>query len=259
MGSEASLKGSSARLWKLVEERTHAGADIAAIDQRIWDLFGEEWAIMFTDLVGLLAAGRGSSGSSTSCRSSSSRSGCSCRSSKRTTASSSRSRPTASSSSSRQPAQALACAIAMQQTCQSGQRAARRPRSRCVLCVGIGFGKILQDRRRRRVRPRGQHREQARRGHREGRRDPGDARARSEAIGDGRRDVGRAARRAPRAKTGCWRARRVSLRARLVRQRWPSRDGSRPRRISTTDGAPPRSAFAEHARTLRTDRPCRRR
>src|SRR5213595_1512686 len=52
MTSDEDLKGSAARLWKLVEQRTRAGADTAAIDARIWDLFGEEWAIMFTDLSG---------------------------------------------------------------------------------------------------------------------------------------------------------------------------------------------------------------
>src|SRR5882672_6599097 len=46
------LKSSATRLWKLVEERTRHGADTAAIDRRIWDLFGDEWAIMFTDLAG---------------------------------------------------------------------------------------------------------------------------------------------------------------------------------------------------------------
>src|SRR5258706_9732105 len=46
------LKGSEERLWALVEARTRPGADTAAIDQRIWDLFGEEWTIMFTDLSG---------------------------------------------------------------------------------------------------------------------------------------------------------------------------------------------------------------
>jgi len=46
------LKGSEARLWKLVDERSQPGADVAAIDRRIWDLFGEEWAVMFTDLSG---------------------------------------------------------------------------------------------------------------------------------------------------------------------------------------------------------------
>ena len=46
------LKGTEARLWKLIEERTRPGADTKAIDARVWDLFGEEWAIVFTDLVG---------------------------------------------------------------------------------------------------------------------------------------------------------------------------------------------------------------
>jgi adenylate cyclase len=49
---DAELKGSEVRLWRLIEERTRPDADVKAIDQRIWDLFGEEWAIMFTDLAG---------------------------------------------------------------------------------------------------------------------------------------------------------------------------------------------------------------
>lgn len=44
--------GSENRLWELVEERTRSGADVDAIDRLIWDLFGEEWAIAFTDLAG---------------------------------------------------------------------------------------------------------------------------------------------------------------------------------------------------------------
>src|SRR4051812_16622648 len=52
MRSEASVKGSSARLWKLVEERMNPGADVVRIDERIWNLFGEEWAVVFTDLAG---------------------------------------------------------------------------------------------------------------------------------------------------------------------------------------------------------------
>lgn len=47
--------GSSAsqdRLEKLIAQRLEPGADKAAIDERIWDLFGETWAIMFTDLTG---------------------------------------------------------------------------------------------------------------------------------------------------------------------------------------------------------------
>ena len=46
------LKGSEVRLWNMIEERTKPGADVARIDERIWDLFGEEWAVMFTDLSG---------------------------------------------------------------------------------------------------------------------------------------------------------------------------------------------------------------
>ncbi|MFO0670796.1 MAG: hypothetical protein U0235_14385 [Polyangiaceae bacterium] len=49
------LEGSEVRLWKLIEERSRPGispAEIARIDERIWDLFGEEWAIVFTDLSG---------------------------------------------------------------------------------------------------------------------------------------------------------------------------------------------------------------
>jgi class 3 adenylate cyclase len=40
------------RLESLIEERLKPGADAQKIDSRIWDLFGEEWAIMFTDLSG---------------------------------------------------------------------------------------------------------------------------------------------------------------------------------------------------------------
>jgi len=46
------LGRSAARLWRLIEQRAATDADTQAIDQRIWDLFGEEWAVMFTDLAG---------------------------------------------------------------------------------------------------------------------------------------------------------------------------------------------------------------
>lgn len=46
------LKGSEARLWSLIAQRVKPSADTHAIDARIWDLFGDEWAIMFTDLSG---------------------------------------------------------------------------------------------------------------------------------------------------------------------------------------------------------------
>lgn len=40
------------RLEKLINERLSAGANKEKIDARIWDLFGEEWCVMFTDLSG---------------------------------------------------------------------------------------------------------------------------------------------------------------------------------------------------------------
>lgn len=40
------------RLSRLIAERLAPGADKERIDARIWDLFGEEWAIVFTDLAG---------------------------------------------------------------------------------------------------------------------------------------------------------------------------------------------------------------
>jgi class 3 adenylate cyclase len=40
------------RIEKLIEARIEAAADRESIDQRIWDLFGEEWCIMNTDLSG---------------------------------------------------------------------------------------------------------------------------------------------------------------------------------------------------------------
>jgi len=50
--NEEQLGRSAARLWKLIEERAAKDADVEAIDQRIWDLFGEDWAVMMTDLSG---------------------------------------------------------------------------------------------------------------------------------------------------------------------------------------------------------------
>jgi class 3 adenylate cyclase len=46
------LKGNEARLWRLIGERAKAGADVEHLDERIWDLFGEDWAILYTELAG---------------------------------------------------------------------------------------------------------------------------------------------------------------------------------------------------------------
>ena len=50
------LSASEDRLETLIEERVQPGADTEAIDGRIWDLFGETWAVMFTDLAGFSRA-----------------------------------------------------------------------------------------------------------------------------------------------------------------------------------------------------------
>lgn len=49
---EIATSASQDRLEKLIGERLKPGADTKAIDLRIWDLFGEDWAVMFTDLSG---------------------------------------------------------------------------------------------------------------------------------------------------------------------------------------------------------------
>jgi class 3 adenylate cyclase len=46
------LSASEDRLQKLIDARLAPGADKELIDQRLWDLFGEEWCVMFTDLAG---------------------------------------------------------------------------------------------------------------------------------------------------------------------------------------------------------------
>ena len=43
---------SEERLDRLIEERLRPGADKDHIDGRIWDLFGADWCVMFTDLSG---------------------------------------------------------------------------------------------------------------------------------------------------------------------------------------------------------------
>lgn len=36
----------------LIDQRLLAGADVKAIDARIWEMFGEKWCILFTDMAG---------------------------------------------------------------------------------------------------------------------------------------------------------------------------------------------------------------
>ncbi|MSP61041.1 MAG: adenylate/guanylate cyclase domain-containing protein [Myxococcales bacterium] len=139
---DADLKGSEGRLWALIEERTREGADHARIDQRIWDLFGEEWAVMFTDLAGfsrhveafgiihflqvifekkrllhpIVAAGDGIL-----------------------------IKVEADSFLLlfKRARAAIECAVAMQHACRDYSRS-RAPEDRVLLCVGIGFGRVLR-------------------------------------------------------------------------------------------------------------------
>jgi class 3 adenylate cyclase len=139
---EEQLGRSAARLWKLIEERSAKDADVGAIDQRIWDLFGEDWSVMMTDLSGfsrnvaefgilhflqviwehrrlllpiieqhggLLVKSEGDS----------------------------------LLLLFRRPRAAVDCAIAMQRACaQVNQR--RRPEEQILLCLGIGYGRVLR-------------------------------------------------------------------------------------------------------------------
>lgn len=140
--ADESLKASEVKLWKLVAERCEPGADTAAIDKRIWDLFGEDWAIMFTDLSGfsrrvsefgivhflqiiyeqrklllpiveqhdgLLLKAEGDS----------------------------------FMIMFRTAERAVACGIAMQKAC-SNVNERRKPEEQILLCLGIGYGRILR-------------------------------------------------------------------------------------------------------------------
>ena len=136
------LKGSLDRLWSLIEKRLRADADTQAIDRRIWDLYGEEWAVMFTDLSGF---SRGSQafgilhflqiiyeqrklllpivGEHDGVL-------------------------VKEDADSllvifKRPEVALECAVEMQRTCQRVNER-RKPEEQLLLCVGIGFGRILR-------------------------------------------------------------------------------------------------------------------
>src|SRR5574337_1453825 len=49
---QVGISASQDRLENLIAERLQPGANKEEIDDRIWDLFGETWAIIFTDLAG---------------------------------------------------------------------------------------------------------------------------------------------------------------------------------------------------------------
>jgi adenylate cyclase len=136
------VKGSSGRLWALVDQRTKPGADKTAIDKRIWDLFGEDWAVMFTDLSGfsrhvaafgiihflqviweqqklLLPIVTAHDGILIKVEADS------------------------LMIVFRRPDRALECAVAMQRACQEASKP-KPPEEKILLCIGLGYGKILR-------------------------------------------------------------------------------------------------------------------
>jgi class 3 adenylate cyclase len=50
--THVATQASADRLEKLITERLQPGADKVQIDRRIWRLFGETWAVLYTDLSG---------------------------------------------------------------------------------------------------------------------------------------------------------------------------------------------------------------
>lgn len=142
--SDRHLKGSEVRLWTLIEERCAATdpAEVSRIDQRIWDLFGDEWAVLFTDLSGfsrqvaafgiihflqiifeqkrlLLPLAARNDGILIKVEADS------------------------FVMIFKRASSALRCAIEMQHACQE-YNAGRKPEEAVLLCVGIGFGRILR-------------------------------------------------------------------------------------------------------------------
>lgn len=138
---DVDLTGSAARLWRLIDERSRSGADTAALDRRIWDLFGERWAIVFTDLAGfsrqvatfgvchflqiihehkklLLPIVADHDGILLKVEADS------------------------FLLLFRRPASALRCAVAMQRACARVNER-RQPEEEILLCVGVGYGEVL--------------------------------------------------------------------------------------------------------------------
>mgnify|MGYP001594964192 CR=1 FL=1 len=52
MSTRAHPTAAEEELWALIDERTKPGADVTRIDARIWERFGQTRAVVFTDLTG---------------------------------------------------------------------------------------------------------------------------------------------------------------------------------------------------------------
>lgn len=138
VGSTASQK----RLQALIQERLAAGADQAAIDRRIWDLFGQTWAVMFTDLSGFsrrvaefgiihfLQVIHESLRVFTPCI-------------ERHDGILLKVEADSLLVIFRQPSRAFACAVAMQRACRD-YNLGRPPAEHVLLSVGLGYGEMLR-------------------------------------------------------------------------------------------------------------------
>ncbi len=133
---------SARRLQQLIEERTAPGADRAAIDKRIWSLFGERWAVMFTDLSGF-SRGVNEFGIIHFLQ-------VIHESLKLFTVQIDQHDGILLKVEAdsllvifRQPADALACAIAMQRACRRHNQDLP-PEEHVLLCVGLGYGDMLR-------------------------------------------------------------------------------------------------------------------
>ena len=140
--SRVSLSTSYDRLEGLLRKRLSPGADKAAVDRHIWDLFGATWAVMFTDLSGFSrnAADFGIIHFL------------------QTIMESQRiftpvleehggfllkTEGDSMLSIFRNPDRALDCALAMQRSTQTYNEG-RAPAERILLCVGLGYGRVLR-------------------------------------------------------------------------------------------------------------------
>ncbi len=140
--AQLTSKHAQTHLYALIQSRLLPNANKVAIDEEIWQLFGEEWCVMFTDLVGFsrLVAEFGiihflqtiyeserllfpvitkhhgfllkTEGDSMMVL-------------------------------FKQPQQAIACSLEMQEVLQN-YNLSRESKEKVLLCIGLGFGKMLR-------------------------------------------------------------------------------------------------------------------
>ncbi len=140
--SRVASSASEDRLEKLISARLEPDADKAALDRRIWDLFGETWAVMFTDLSGF-SRNVAEFGIIHFLQT--------IHESQRLLV------PVLDSHDGillktegdsflvifRSPGRAVDCALRMQEVCAE-YNAARSAAERVLLCVGVGYGRVLR-------------------------------------------------------------------------------------------------------------------